>query len=439
MLPLDTFLGKLEFFEVYDEFDGPKCFSVINNLKQFYLVYWAGFLDDKRSDSWLYSSISENRLDRVRRNEETVRNVFVEPELNTFYVLTSTSDRHSFVDFISRSEICNYNLPPQTFVIEEDEIEVVSKESDWHFELKIRKRTDIHALPDRTMVTRVIDAFSEIIECLMNDGTRKIPKVFPKSAIPGSFEVKLETNDSEAASIAIEEFRNILSDAGNLSENLKSATLDPYRVKELIEIIEQHNLQLVITPKTFEYLNAAIMIEKDTHSDLMELLEDSTSVLVDSIMVPQANCLERVIDVVKLRAKGEQLDENKIEGINSKRQVDYHTDAAYCLGLLKKNLSVTSAGRYLVSKESKISQYEFLADRFESSDFGWGWIKWSGVKNMCDLNEDTAQQFISECVNGLNNETAARRSSTIARWLRELKPYRRDYSNQEKSDDEMTF
>lgn len=435
MLPVDTFLGKLELFEIYDDFEGPKCFSVINNLKQIYFVYWAGFIKESCTDTWVYSSISEKRLDRVRRQEESVRSVFIQPELNVFYVAMNHETSETDVSFVARDKVVEYNIPPECFEIEADEIEVIAEEPDWHFELKIQKRSDKHAFPDRNMVTKVIDAFSEIIESLMNDETRKVPKVYPKSAVPGSFEVKLETNDNEKASDAIIKFNKVISNVDELDTNLKSAVLDPYRVKELLEIIQQHNLRLIITPKTYEFLSESIKIEKNAFDGLIELLDKSTAVLVDSALVPQANNLERVIQIVQMRSRGEPIHHDYIDGINSKRQVQYHTDAAFCLGLLKKNLSITSAGQFLVSKEDKSSQYEYLADRFESSEFGWAWIKWSGVNNMLELESNTAKDFINECVAGLNQKTSARRSSTLAKWLGELKPYRRNYSNQAKSQD----
>ena len=436
MIAENTFLGALKYYEIYDDFDGPKCFSVINNLKQLYLVYWAGSGDNITLDNWLYTNITEKRLDRVRRQEESIRNVFVSPELNVYFVKTNYVSGESEATFIPRGELENYNLPPEDFEFEPDEIEVVNEENDWHFELNIQRRSDKHAFPDRKMVTRVLDAFSEIIESLMLDGTRKVPKVYPKSAVPGSFEVKLATSDDENASRAIQTFNTLLKDINKLDENLKESALDPYRVKELLEIIEQHKLTVTITPRTYQFFSNSIKLDTKKFDELIDKLNNTTAVLVDSINVPQANNIDRVIDIVKKRDRGEKLNHENIDGINSQRQVKYHTDAACCLGLLKKNLSVTSAGRFLATKTDKASQYEFLADRFESSDFGWSWMKWSGVKTMLELDPLTASDFINECVGGLNEETAGRRATTLTKWLQVLKPYRRRYSNQAEENNE---
>lgn len=430
MIAKNTFLGALEYYEIYDDFDGPKCFSVINNLKQLYLVYWAGSVEKNTVDTWLYTNITEKRLDSVRRQDESIRSVFINPELNVYFVKTYYASGLSDVEIIPRDKLNEFNLPPENFEFEPEEIEIVNEENNWHFELNIQRRSDKHAFPDRKMVTRVIDAFSEIIESLMLDGTRKIPKVYPKSAVPGSFEVKLATSDDESASRAIQTFNTLLQDINKLDENLKASALDPYRIKELLEIIEQHRLTVTITPRTYEFLSKTIKLDTQKLDELINKLNNSTAVLVDSINVPQANNIDRVIDIVKKRDRGEKLNHENIDGINSPRQVKYHTDAACCLGLLKKNLSVTSAGRFLASKLDEASQYEFLADRFESSDFGWSWMKWSGVSTMVDLDPSTAASFINECVAGLNEETAGRRATTLTKWLEVLKPYRRCYSNQ---------
>lgn len=430
MIAQNTFLGALNYYEIYDDFDGPKCFSVINNLKQIYLVYWAGFGERNAVDTWLYSNISEKRLDKVRRQEEPIRSIFTNPELNVYFVKTDYESGLSDAEFISREKLEDFNLPPEDFEFDPAEIEVICQENDWYFELNIQRRSDIHAFPDRKMVTRVLDAFSEIIESLMLDGTRKVPKVYPKSAVPGSFQVKLATSDDGNASRAIQTFSSLLQDINKLDENLKASALDPYRVKELLEIIEQHKLTVTITPRTYQFLSKGIKLDTENFDSLIDKLSSSTAVFVDSINVPQANNIDRVIDIVKKRDRGEYLNHENIEGINSPRQVKYHTDAACCLGLLKKNLSVTSAGRFLASKTDKASQYEFLADRFESSDFGWSWIKWAGVNSMIDLDPFTASDFINECVAGLNEETAGRRATTLTKWLQVLKPYRRSYSNQ---------
>jgi len=72
-----------------------------------------------------------------------------------------------------------------------------------------------------------------------------------------------------------------------------------------------------------------------------------------------------------------------------------------------------------------------LADRFESTDFGWAWMTWARVQYMTELNPETAADFLINSVPDLNETTAKRRASTLAKWLTELQPYHRKYKSSE--------
>jgi hypothetical protein len=426
ILPKNTVLGYLKYYEIYDEFEGPKCFSVKDKLEQVYLVYWCGDYINESKSTWLYTPISHKRLDRLRREEFSLRDVYINPEQMIYFISTFSNEKDDELEFVHKVDVLNYNLPPESFFIEPDEIQVKDEEADWNFELRIAKKSS--ASPDRGMVTKIMDSLSEIIESLMVDATRFIPKIYPMSAVPGSFILKLGTNDNEKASVAIEQLNSILSDEKAFDQKLKELELDPYKLKDLLDIVNQDKLTLTLKSKTNIYLKEPIYVGKQDLSSTINKLEESTTILVDSSKIPQANNLNRVIEIVERRLKGEVLKHENIDGINNKRQVTYHTDAAYCLGLLNKNNTVTSAGRCLVFKETKEAKYEYLADRFESSDFGWAWLKWSKVKNITELKSETAHKFIQDSVKGLSEDTKKRRATTLVSWLSLLQGHRRSYS-----------
>ena len=112
LLPKNTCLGKLSYFEIYDDFEGPKCFSVTNSLGQIYLVYWAGDDKLKKQSSWIYSPLSHSRLDDLRRNLISVRDVFTTPEQCVFSVTHSFNGRRSEAVEILIKDLNNYHLPP---------------------------------------------------------------------------------------------------------------------------------------------------------------------------------------------------------------------------------------------------------------------------------------------------------------------------------------
>ncbi|GAA6170958.1 hypothetical protein NBRC116592_06280 [Colwellia sp. KU-HH00111] len=426
ILPKNTMLGYLKYYEIYDDFEGPKCFSVKDKLEQVYLVYWCGDYINESKSTWLYTPISHKRLDQLRREEFSIREVYINPEQMIYHISTFSNENIDELNFVTKENLQNYNLPPDSFFIEPDEIQVKDEEADWNFELRIAKKSK--ASPDRGMVTKIMDSLSEIIESLMVDGSRSQPKLYPVSAVPGSFVLKLGTNDNEKASVAIEQLNSILSDEEDFDQKLKELELDPYKLKDLLDIVNQDKLTLTLKPKTKIYLKKPIYMGKQDLSATINKLEESTTILVDSSKVPQANNLDRVIEIVERRLKGEVLFHENIEGIGNERQVTYHTDAAYCLGLLNKNRTITSSGRCLVFKETKEAKYEYLADRFESSEFGWAWLKWSKVNNMTELRPETAHKFIQDSVKGLSEKTKKRRATTLISWLKLLQGHRRSYT-----------
>jgi len=429
LLPSSTVLGQLSLYEVYDEYDGPKCFSAINSLKQLFLVYWCDYEEEFNKHEWLYAPISEKRLDSLRRGDFSIREVFKNPEQVLYLVNTGATVEHEKLDWVQPNELEDIYFPPNDFFIEPEFIEVFDRSADWFSELNISKNSKKSEFPSRKVVSNVLDIFGQLVECLMKDKPKAQPKVYPMSAVPGSFEVKLGASHNEKASAALDTLFNILNSSNDeLEETLKGVNVDPHLLRELLDISNTENISLTLKPKYKSAAVTSLLINGKNLEEKIAVLEDITDVLIDSSKVPQANDIDKVIEIVEMRQRGERLNHEDIDGLTSNRQVRYYTDAAYCLGLLKKNLSVTSAGRFLISKESDESRYQVLADRFESSDFGFGWMRWSGVKAMEELDETTAYNFISTCVKGLSEDTAKRRSTTLIKWLNTLKPYRRKYS-----------
>lgn len=426
LLPKSTMLGKLELFEVYDDFEGPKCFSAIDRkLKQVFLVYWSGdfIAQDISLSKWLYAPISHKRLDELRRQCFSIRDVFLDPEMCVYNVDVPSNGLDSIVSMLSHEQVINSNIPPESFYLEPDEIEVIAKEADWNFELKIAKKNKSTAI-NSNVVTKVIDALSAVVRSLMDDETKEVPRLYPLTATYGSFEVKLGSNDLEKSSVAIDQLNSLLSDTSSLDRNLKNVGLDPYILKDLLDIVAEDNLELTLSPKTYEFLTKSINIKSGSLTPALQRLNESSTTFIDSSLVPQASDLDRIIDMVCRKVNSEDLNHENIEGVSSSRQVEYHITAARCLGLLNKNSSVTSAGRLLHHKQTKEARYLFLSDRFESSDIGWAWMKWSNVNSIFDIDESTSKEFINSCVKGLNSTTKKRRSSTISTWLKAFKKIR---------------
>lgn len=427
-LPKDTILGRLKIFEIYDEFFGPKCFSVKDELQQLYLVYWSGDYDNGACTKWVYMPVSTKILDELLREEYTFHEAFTNSKRLMLISTFVDEKQYTQIEPLPKKNIDSANLPPKDFSIDPDEIQSFSPEAKWDFNLRIAKKTGNDSPADRA-VTDALDSFSEIIKSLMvEDGTRKKPSIYPLTADYGSFDVKLGSSDQGRAAVAIELLESLLADESELENKLEEYNIDPYRLKNLLDIVSINKLDLTLKSKTSNILKKPIFINAVKLKPIIEKLEKVTLTIIDSLKVPQANCLDRVIIIVKHRIERGELKHQLIDGIGSQRQVQYHTHAARCLGLLNQDNTVTTAGRVLAQKCNKDAQYEFLADRVESSDFGWAWMQWAGVKSISELDPYSSKEFVEKCVKGLERTSINRRASSLTTWIKLLKPYRRDYS-----------
>ncbi|GAL15048.1 hypothetical protein JCM19233_6062 [Vibrio astriarenae] len=223
------------------------------------------------------------------------------------------------------------NLPPKDFAIDLEEVQSIAPESNWDFNLRISKRTG-HNSPSDDSVSKVLAAFGDIVKLLMKDDLNKKPGVYPLSARYSSFDVKLGSSNQERAAVAIELLESILSDKSTIVDKLEELEVDPYRLKDLLDVVNLDSLELTLKSKTSGTLTKPIRISSASLLPVIKKLEESTKAFIDSSKVPQANCLERVIRVVEHRVNGGELKHELIEGISSDRQVQYHTHAAKCLG-----------------------------------------------------------------------------------------------------------
>ncbi len=428
ILPSNTYLGKLKITEVYDYYEGPKFFCVKNQFRQIMVVYWVDHKKDNNSYGWLYLPITDEKLNELRRGKISVRNAYEDPEQGLYLVYTQPKTSKNEVEYYEKDQINKKFLPPKNLFITPEDIDVVDdREANWVYELYIKKSNSDELLTTRT-VTSVLNAFREIIEQLMKTDTREQPKIYPLSAVPGSFNLKIVSSNNKKAMDALEKFQEIIkSNNNNILDILKKLKLDPFILKILYEVIYTNNIDIVITPKTFDHVTGEIKVQKSQAKSKLSKLEKTTFNIIESIKVPQANDIDKVIKVVELKKRGKKITYDLIDGLNSNRQVKYYTDAAFSLGLLTRDGYLTSAGRFLISKKSIKSRYQVLADRFETSDFGWAWMNWSNVTSINELDPDTASEFIKTSVPDLGSNTANRRSTTLIKWLKVLAPYHRNY------------
>lgn len=422
MFNLNVF-DRLEIFEIYDEYLEPIFFSAVNCWDEYFLVYWSGDYDDGDTSKWLLCPISKRRLNDLAKLRISVPEVFSQQERELKVIVHNNRNNQSFID----NNMDGINFPPEDFIFEPEDIEPVHPEAHWAFEIGISKK---QSNPSVSLVSKTIELVTDVISALIPDETRRNISFNPLNARYSSFNVRVGASDIDASDIAISRLWNLFQTENNVADLLSEYRLDAFRLKELLETSVESKATIKLTPKRPDVFDGEqLEIQPDRVVALLEQLSDVTRSFVDSIKIPQANELHRVIDLVVRKVDGLSITHTEIEGLSSSRQVKYYTDAAYTLGLMERNAVVTSSGRFLARLESRESQLCFVADKFETSEVGLAWIQWAGVESISELDGASAADFINQCARGLSKDTAKRRASTLQKWLKLLQGLSRRYDS----------
>lgn len=416
MLPKNTCLGNLNIIEVYDYLDGPKFFCVRDEVGSFFTVYWCDLKDN--NEGWLYLPLSEKRLEEIRRKEITINEAYLKAEKGLYLVYTTIGSENDTADYYSIKNIDKSLIPPDGYYIEWVEV-IDSSEFSWDHELKIEKDSK-NTTPSAESATNILSLWTDAVEAMMNT-ISKSQKLHFASASPGSLEVKIGSSNSEVVIESLELLYEILVNyKSNLEEKLYAAGLEPYMLKELFETIRKYKVKLKVTSRIYSRLKEPIVLDYKLAEEWVKRLEPITSSVLGTDKIPQADEIDKIIDIVNYKMQGKEITSDLLQ--IAVRQVAYYEHAARTLGILNRDGNLTSAGRFLASQDGE-HKYTVLASRFESSDCGWAWITWSGVNSLLDLNEETAVEFLIKVVPGLSASTANRRAVTLRQWLKKLKPY----------------
>lgn len=420
MLPTNTNLGELAVFEVYEYLDGPRLFAARNNVGTMFLVFW--FDEEEDATGWLYLPISEAKLSKLRRKEITLHMAFRKPEVGYYLVYTGIPPRKDSAVLVNHGDIDADYFPPENYYIEC--VDVINEKTDgWAFEAVLHGTK-----PLTERLSRFIGPFRELIESIMKSLTDSTLHLYTQSALPGSIKIRFS---SDSNSDAIESLKIIdqLLRANNEKEfrqQLREQRINPSQLQDFLASVSTNKLDLEIVPKLASD-GAAFTLPIGRVQQCIKYLNNMDYIVVDSIKIPQANDIDKMLTVLEIMSEGRAVTSEEIGVVP--RQVQYYTRAAYAYGLATLDEQLTAAGHFVISHSDKQSQYQILADRFESTDFGWAWMRWAKVQYMTELDPKTAADFLIASVPELSEVTAKRRASTLAKWLRELQPYHRQYES----------
>jgi hypothetical protein len=153
------------------------------------------------------------------------------------------------------------------------------------------------------------------------------------------------------------------------------------------------------------------------------LVEKAASTKLFSSEVPQADDLQKVFRLLEQAKRAEGRPDARKLGLVP-RQLNYYRSAAEVLRFLDPDHAwrLTDAAERLVTLNHD-QQLAFTAVEFEATRVGRAWIEWSRARTLCDVEPDSATEFIRATVLDLSEATVRRRAQTLAAWVRALVPH----------------
>lgn len=259
------------------------------------------------------------------------------------------------------------------------------------------------------VVGRVATAFSDLLSDFVDGFLDRPVELIPIGATPGSFVWNVDAWGLPSYAIA---------------ELQERATVDPAEVgvNELVKLLEQldqHKIDLTASIATQDTRPPQLVFGAERRKTLLDAAR-TVSEAINSNEIPQANRLERVFRLVEMHASGEEINADTFgEG---PRDVVYYRRAAKILGFLDESDRLTLAGRQ-IARLTNEHRMRATVVYFESSVCGDGWIRWAKKQTLLEVEPESAQQFIEQCVSGLSATTVDRRAQTLMAWHADLIPY----------------
>jgi len=233
--------------------------------------------------------------------------------------------------------------------------------------------------------------------------------------------------DTLAREIASLSSNNYKEDGANQN------TLDSWR--ECAEILSENNfkinlsvstkdieLQIIPPISTEDFAN----ISTGAITDFNE--QERTHVRILSCDVPQANNIERILELAQLfvqyPSSTQTIRDKFLEIRGTKpRDFSYHRRAIEILNLIDWRGHPTNVCFALVRLSKTEAKMRLLAYQFISSNVGSAWLRWQNANDLLEISVDSGEEFLTETCPSLSQKTIERRSQTLKAWLTAFRQY----------------
>lgn len=411
-LPSNTLLGKLRIVEVLDGTDKPRFFIAENASGNHYIAFQAQAEHLESESLWFYASVSESRIDEVMRGKVILRKIYTEPEDEIIFRVRIAEGGKAILDPLKPDQIePNLLLPLEDFSLPEEpffaeEALVADNSQPTIHEIIVDRPKAKTATPFQSLAS-VAANWSQLIHAYLG-----VPPVSVGIKL-GSLKVTLQTE-------AGDQLPNFFKVLGNL---IKSPTAQ--KISETLNHEERKRLELLLTSLqkdkltlfskiAFDEIHHSLKLSYAETKELKSILLDLNSKNVDSIDVPQADDLDKVLRMVELIREGETKLGYHLS--LSPRQVRYYKQAAQILDLLNEAGSITRRGLFLLNLSAS-ERYKIALFLFESSSVGFAWLCFCEVSSALELNPESAEDFLHSQCSNLSITTLRRRAKTLKRWV----------------------
>lgn len=418
----DTILGTLHIKNVYEFFEGPKLFSVTNEVDGLYIVYWIGDEDD--FDKWIILPISKARLEHLERKRIDIYSLLMYQEQNFCFQINLPYD-DSVEPVFNRLSTDGFRQSIRLPKVGSYISSVMPMLPDGKLGSSIEFSThEIHVEKTASSTEPlVLKGVSKLFECF-NDFYSSIMKSFdekdivrPVSGRPGSFVLSFQADKMYQVEPLLKDLNELILSRGDIVSFIKRNKIDVQMLSALFENIIETSSSFELKSNSTDEL---VLIVRKTDAEFYSsaLIKMAVQV-VGGYQVPQANIIDQIFKIVELKWHDKHL--NLISTGLDDRHILYYIHAAKILGFLNSNNSVSALGQQVAESDHE-KRLRIAARSFESSHCGWAWITWSQAKNLSELDPKTAEAFLLEKCLSLSVTTIKRRASTLRQWVEALKP-----------------
>ncbi|MGC1095758.1 DUF6575 domain-containing protein [Pantoea agglomerans] len=420
-----TILGDLLMKNIYEYFEGPKFFSVTNEVGSVFLIYWIG--DEEIFDKWLIIPVSQERLEDLERKKIDINSVLSFQEQKKYYQVNifyneKLTPQFSVEDSLKIQE--KIKLPkPSLFISSVTPVLNTGKlgrsiEFSTH-EIHIEKSSKGSRPLVLSGVSRVFECFNELYNSILNYSNTS-DLMTPVSGRPGSFALSFQAEKMEQFEPLFISLNEVINIKGDLVNFLSGKGIDIQVVNELFLSVVDTSTDFELKSKFDERL--ILKIRKSDADFYVSSLSRVATQLVSSIQVPQANIIEKVFEVVDLKWNNIIVCPETIS--LEERHVLYYIHAAKTLGFLSNSGAITALGQQIaMAKKDENKRLRIAARAFESSHCGWAWVMWNNVDNIKEIDPASAENFLMDKCHSLSKKTIKRRASTLRKWWEKLENY----------------